>query len=204
MLYGEPAPAENVRVNVGTEKDNAILTWAKVHQERKYLEDLLLDEDAFAGMKLLDIGSSAVPSALCFKDCDVFCLEPLLPELLKIGYPFWYYDKRARFIYGFAEEMPFPDSFFDAIIAVNSLDHVDDFYRCSAEIRRVSKPDVKLRFHLHYHKATSTEPLELSDAIVAQAFSWCAGFHKVGAAKTKRGTQLDLASDEIFTVWSNF
>jgi hypothetical protein len=25
MLYGEPAPAENVRVNVGTEKDNAIL-----------------------------------------------------------------------------------------------------------------------------------------------------------------------------------
>ncbi len=130
-------------------------------------------------MKLLDIGSSAVPSALCFKDCDVFCLEPLLPELLKIGYPFWYYYKRARFIYAFAEEMPFPDSFFDAIIAVNSLDHVDDFYRCSAEIRRVSKPDVKLRFHLHYHKATSTEPLELSDAIVAQAFSWCAGFHKV-------------------------
>lgn len=203
-LYGERSPTNDVKIRVGSERDNAILTWAKVHQEPKYLEDLDLMVNAFDGMRLLDIGSSAVPSALCFKNCEVFCLEPLLPDQLKLHYPFWAYEQRARFVFGFAEAMPFPNSFFDAVISVNALDHVDDLATSVKEIRRVSKPNAKFRFHMHYHKASATEPIELNDAIVERAFVWCQNFHKHSESKKKRGSTLAADSDESFCVWSNF
>jgi SAM-dependent methyltransferase len=203
-LYGEPPPAEDAKVRVGSERDNAILTWAKVWQQAKYLADLELTENAFEGMRLLDVGSSSIPSGLCFKNCELFCLEPLLPEHLKLGFPFWAYEQRARFIYGFSEAMPFPDSFMDAVISVNALDHVDDFAQTVREIRRVSTHNARLRFHLHYHKATVTEPIELNDDIVAHAFSWCSNFHKHSESKNKRGCQLDSEINERFCVWTNF
>ncbi len=202
-LYGEPPPKETEKVRIGSLQDNAILTWIKIHQERKYLEDLLLEPSAFAGMRLLDIGAAAAPSALVFENCDVYCLDPLLPEFMKLGFPFWAYDKRARFVYGYAEHMPFPDSFFDAVISVNALDHVDDFAKTAAEIKRVLKPGGRLRFHLHYHPPTECEPLSLNDTVVRRAFAWCEGFRKIHESNRKRGEEVDLAT-ERFTVWTNF
>lgn len=204
-LYGTPCPTEAQRIIVGSDRDNAILTYAKLHQEPIYLSTLECDPNTFAGCKLLDIGSSAIPSALAFQDMELYCLEPLLPDQLRIGYPFWAYEKRVRFIYGFSEKMPFPDDFFDAAISVNALDHVDDFSVTAQEIKRVTKPGAKLRFHLHFHKATTTEPIELTDEIVSKAFGWCPDFRKVSEFRERNGIQLnpDLP-DEVHTIWSNF
>ena len=86
----------------------------------KYLEDLQLEENTFSGLQIVDIGSGPHPSAAAFKNCKIFCLDPLLPEYLKTGFPFHIYEERVRFAYGYSENMPFTDQFFDAIISVNA------------------------------------------------------------------------------------
>lgn len=70
-------------------------------------------------MKLLDIGSGPMPSATCFKDCQLYCLEPLLPKYLEAGFPLHYY-KNFKFIHGVSENIPIEDNFFDAVISVQA------------------------------------------------------------------------------------
>jgi SAM-dependent methyltransferase len=201
VLYEEPSPV--TRQQGYDEASSAIQTWIEVHQKAKYLQDLQLTDQVFSGEKILDIGSGPLPSALAFKDCEVYCLDPLYPLYLEAGYPLHIYESRAKFACGFSEKMPFETGFFDSIISVNALDHVDDFFATAQEIKRVLKPNGKLRFHLHYHSKTPTEPLELNDAVVSEAFSWAENFKKILQTKEKRGTRL-TGDDESFTVWSNF
>ncbi|MDI3484790.1 MAG: hypothetical protein PWQ50_10 [Methanolobus sp.] len=201
-LYGELAPSNEEKIVKGNLRENAILTWAKLHQEKKYLEDLRLDNDVFQDLIVLDIGSGGIPSGLAFENCSLYCLDPLMHLFRKLGYPFRYYDPRATFIQGFAEKLPFSDNTFDAIISVNSLDHVDELKKSISEIQRVLKPSGMLRLHLHYHISTILEPIELNDAIVQQMFSWCKGLHKVYESKFKRGSVLE-APDEKYALWSN-
>jgi SAM-dependent methyltransferase len=202
-LYEEPAPGPDQRVNGYNHTYNAILTWLKIHQETKYLEDLHLQSNAFTGMKLLDIGSGPIPSAQVYTGTELYCLDPLIPLYLEAGFPGHIYDPRVKLVFGFSEKMPFQDHFFDAIISVNALDHVDDFHATAREIERVLKPGGKMRFHLHYHDKTVTEPLELNDAIVAKAFGWCKDFKRISDSRKKRGYTL-TDEKELYTVWSNF
>jgi SAM-dependent methyltransferase len=180
-----------------------LLTWQKLHQQPKYLEDLQLPLTAFEGLKVLDVGSGPHPSALVFSNCEIYNFDPLLPLYIEAGYPIHIYDDRVKFVYGFSEKMPFADDFFDAVISANALDHVDDFRLTANEIKRVLKPSGKLRLHLHFHPATSMEPLEINDSIVSKAFDWCEAFKKISESKAKRGTTLD-GPNESFSVWSNF
>jgi ubiquinone/menaquinone biosynthesis C-methylase UbiE len=201
-LDGNPHPTEEQKVRGHTLKDSAILTWGKIHQEAKYLQDLDLPSDAFSGMQLLDIGSGPIPSALAFKNCIVHCLDPLLPKYLEMGFPIHYYE-RTKFVHAYSEDIPYPDRYFDAIISVNALDHVDNFEKTAQEIRRILKPGGKVRFHLHYHSPTTTEPLTLNDTIVGKAFEWLPNFRKVNESKTKRGYTLSK-NDETYALWANF
>ena len=200
-LYGEPAPKSKAQVACFNEKDSAILTWLEHHQKKKYLQDLQLKSNAFSGLKVLDIGSGPFPSALVFKNCELYCLDPLWPYYLQIGYPTHYYDK-MRIVSAKAESIPLGDNYIDAIISVNAIDHVDSFLQVSKEIRRVLKKNGKLAMHIHYHEKTATEPEVLNDNIVQEAFSWCQGWHKVTQSKKKRGYKIDSAS-QIYTLWSN-
>lgn len=201
LLFGEPSPSENGKVSAHTLKDSSILTWFNVHQKTKYLEDLILEKDSFSGMKILDIGSGPFPSALAFENCEVYCLDPLLPNYIKIGFPIHYYD-RAKFIAGLSEDIPIKDNFFDAIISVNAIDHVNDIRKTALEIKRVLKPDGKLRMHVHYHKKTSAEPVEINDSIMFELFGWCKDFKKISESKNKRGYILSN-DNESYSVWSN-
>ena len=201
-LFGEPPPTESQKVVVNSLKDSAILTWEQVHQGTKYLQDLELQKNAFEGTKLLDIGSGPHPSARVFSNCEVYCLDPLLPAYISAGFPLHYYDQ-VKFVHGFAEKIQVADNFFDAVISVNALDHVDDFFQSASEIKRVLNPTGKIRLHLHYHKATSAEPIELNDQIVRDAFQWCDRFVKIGESKSKRGHTL-TEEGESYTLWSNF
>lgn len=203
VLYGEPSPNEETKILSFNKEYRALLTWLEVHQKAKYLDDLILHESAFDGLRILDIGSGPLPSALAYLNCEIYCLDPLLPAYLEVGFPIHIYEKRVKFTYGFSEKMPFVNNFFDAIISVNAIDHVDDFNLTVNEIKRVLKPGGKLRFHIHYHAKTVTEPLELNDGIVSEAFSWAKDFKKISESKQKRGSIVS-ESDEVYTLWSNF
>lgn len=199
--YMTPAPNEDQKVKCYILSHSAILTWLKLHQEVKYLEDLMLDKTAFQSLKVLDIGSGPYPSALVFEGSDLYCLDPLLPEYIKAGFPIHYYNC-VKFIYGFSENIPIRDDFFDVVISVNAIDHVDDIYSTSNEIKRVLKPGGKIRIHAHYHPKTVTEPLELNDDVMLNVFSWCNGFKKINESTQKKGSV--AAAGEVFALWSNF
>lgn len=200
-LYETPSPSENEKIKTNNPEHSAILTWTKMHQEVKYLLDLQLSKDAFKGYKLLDVGSGGIPSALAFEDCELYALDPLWADYIGAGYPIHYYD-RVKFVHGFSENMPLPDNFFDAVISVNAIDHVDDFQKTANEIKRVLKDGGKLRLHIHYHKATVPEPIELNDQIVADAFSWSKNFKKLHESNRKTG--YTAPEGETFALWSNF
>lgn len=202
ILYGEKSPSRKNKVNAPNEKDSAILTWEKMHQQPKYLDDLKLRPLSFKGLKLLDIGSGPHPSARAFKVKELYCLDPLLAEYVRVGFPLHYYDN-VKFVSAKAESMPFLDHSIDAVISVNALDHVDSFEDTALEIRRILKRNGKIRFHLHYHKATTEEPIELNDERVLSAYSWAKNMHIVSESKNKRGTKLKVPGEK-YVLWSNF
>ena len=199
--YSTPSPQEEKKVKVHNISHSAVLTWLKLHQEVKYIEDLQLEKTAFSGMRVLDVGSGPFPSAMVFEGCKLYCLDPLLPQYIKAGFPLHYYEG-VKFVYGFSENIPVENNFFDAVISVNSIDHVDNIYKTSLAIKRVLKPGGKIRIHAHYHKKTATEPLELSDNVMSKAFNWCDGFKKIRESREKKGSV--AGADEVFALWSNF
>lgn len=200
-LYKTPSPREEEKVEAPNEKDASILTWHKLHQQAKYLDNLDLAPDAFTGMKVLEVGSGPFPSASCFKNCRLYCLEPLLPEYLLAGFPLHYYED-VTFIHGFAESIPIKDNFFDAVISVNAIDHVDNITETAGEIRRVLKPGGFLRMHVHYHTPQVCEPIELTDGYFQELFGWCGDLRKLTASRTS--FSWDLPEGQSFALWSNF
>jgi SAM-dependent methyltransferase len=200
-MYGHQSPTEGQKVKVQSLKDSAILTWFEIHQKPKYLADLDLKADAFKGMKVLDIGSGPMPSGLCFNDVELYNLDPLFHLYLASGFPIHYYDN-TRFVHAYSETIPLEDSSIDAVISVNAIDHVDDIQKTAQEIKRVLKKDGKLAMHVHYHKATATEPLELNDEVFSEAFRWCKGLKRISESTTKFGFTITIP-DEKYVVWRN-
>lgn len=199
-MYATACPTDAQKIKAYFTAHAAILTWHKLHQEVKYLYDLKLDKTAFKGKKLLDIGSGPMPSATCFEGADLYCLDPLLDKYIGVGFPIHLYGD-VKFIQGFSEQIPVADNFFDAVISVNALDHVDDFEKTAADIKRVLKPGGLVIFHLHFHPPTQNEPLELSDERVSNAFLGIDNFRKLLESKDKFGYR--CADDEYYSLWSN-
>ena len=199
-LFGTPSPVE--KVNAHLEKDAAILTFFRDHQTVKYGKDLNLDTEIFSGMKVLDVGSGPFPSALYFQNAEVYCLDPLMGKYIQAGYPIHCYDKRAKFVNSMAETMPFDDEYFDAVISVNAIDHVNDFKKTALEIRRVLKPNGIFRMHVHYHPKTTAEPIELNDDIFLRHYDWVPGIKKILETNEKTGTKL-VDPRESYVIWGN-
>jgi ubiquinone/menaquinone biosynthesis C-methylase UbiE len=67
-----------------------------------------------------------------------------------------------RYVEASAENMPFPDEYFDVVSSLNSLDHVEDVARAIAEMIRVLKTDGSLLLLVEVnHPPTVTEPASL-------------------------------------------
>lgn len=201
-LYGHPSPTADKKVVDANKQLSALLTFFEIHQKTKYYKDLLLERDAFRGMKLLDVGSGPFPSGLCFEGCDVYCLDPLFDSYLSAGFPIHCYGERARFVHARAEDIPVKDAFFDAVISVNAIDHVDDFAQTARELRRVLRPGGRFRMHVHYHAKTTTEPIELNDEIFLHHYSWVDGIKRLHESKTKTGSVVE-SENELYVVWGN-
>lgn len=136
-----------------------------------YLEKLGLEADSFKGMRVLEVGSGPTAPILQFVNCARHCVDPLVNVYMEAGWPLYEYD--AKFINTGGESLPYRDGYFDAVISVNALDHVDDFERVAAEMQRVLKPGGGAYFETEYHAPTVTEPVKLTDTRVIRAFSEC-------------------------------
>jgi ubiquinone/menaquinone biosynthesis C-methylase UbiE len=209
-LVGVPPPEKDELITASGDKmKNAAMAWNLKFQQRKYLADLRLSKDAFAGKVICDLGAGPHPNALCFEGCEVYGTDHLMDEYRRIGYPMEEYGGRYHFVDGKLEKMPFEEGFFDAVIAVNSLDHIDDLAEASMEIRRVLKRNGLIRFIVEYHEPDLNEPIELNDDVMLHHFNWVAGFHKVHESRTdwswggpKEGAEAH--SERRFALWSNF
>ena len=169
-FFSFPLPEE--RVCQFDETTNALLTFIKKENEHaSYLKDLLLHPDSFRGLKIADIGSGPFPTLLVFKNCQRYCIDHLIEAYESLGFPFEPFKTDVRFLNAKSESIPVPNSYFDAIISRNALDHVDDFPATAREITRVLKPGGILHILVNYHGPTPTEPHVLDDAVITREFS---------------------------------
>lgn len=168
--WGIRPPKSEQKLNVSQIwETNAVLT---MHVMRpSYFEELQLAANCFSGKRVIEIGCGPLAPILQFDDCARHCIDPLAGLYLESGWPLFDYDAKI-FSIG-AEALPYPDGFFDAAISVNALDHVDDFERVASEMQRVVRRGGGLYFEVEYHPPTVTEPINLNDARVVEAFSRC-------------------------------
>jgi len=162
-----PVPAEKKLQVSDIWITNAVMT---LHQHNwGYEEDLQLERDAFKGERLLDVGCGPLAPILQFADCERHAIDPLLDRYIEAGWPMYDYDVRLLNVHG--ENLPYPDNWFDGVISVNALDHVDDFEAVAKEMIRVLKPGGRITFEIEYHQdPTLTEPIFLNDDVIAEAF----------------------------------
>lgn len=199
-LYNTPCPSLEQKVTGDNLLQSAILTWTELHQIPKYLDDLGVDSSCFHEMKVLDVGCGPIPSATCFEKADIYGVDPLISNYEKAGFPLSLYPN-VHFIESGAEDIPVEDHFFDVILSVNAIDHVDDLEKVARELRRVAKPDCKFLMHVHYHKATVPEPVEINDSIFSDLFGWVNG---IKVKKRSRYSFTSIAREgEEFVLWSN-
>lgn len=167
VWFGVPQPTAAQRVTTSPSwLANAILT---LHQMRPmYWESLRIPGDHFAGQRILEIGCGALVPSLVFAARERHGIDPLVDAYKSLGYPLDEFP--ITLVNCGAERMPYADGFFDSVLSVNVLDHVDDFEQTAAEIARVTKRGGGLYIEVEYHQPTDTEPLVLSDERVVQAF----------------------------------
>lgn len=121
-----------------------------------YLDHFGLTTDFYAGKRILDIGCGPRGSLEWATMAEQRVgLDPLAKQYLKMGA-----DKHGTiYIEGGAENMPFPDAYFDVVCAFNALDHVDDVGQSLTEIARVTKAGGLFLLLVEInHEPTPTEP----------------------------------------------
>jgi ubiquinone/menaquinone biosynthesis C-methylase UbiE len=148
---------------------NAVMTMH--HMRPSYHEEIGVGADHFVGQRVLEIGNGPLAPILQFDNCERHGVDPLNNSYMEAGWPLYAYD--AKFLSIPAEKLPYPDGYFDAVISVNALDHVDDFGAVTSEMQRVLKKGGEVRFEVEYHRPTVTEPLELTDDVIRAAFRKC-------------------------------
>jgi len=141
--------------------------WAE--QKDYYPGHLDIPDDHNCG-RLLDVGAGPILPARRLKSDELWCVDPLFARYAEAGFPIG--ESRAILLPFHAENLwGIPSGFFDTVVSVNAMDHVDHFEQAVAEIRRVAKPGALIRLRLTYHAPTETEPMQLSDQRAAAAFA---------------------------------
>lgn len=199
-LYNTPAPAPAEKVVLENPLHSWILTWLNMHQKPKYLLELNVDALQFIGKKVLDVGAGPIPSATCFYGSDLYLLDPLMSMYKELGFPHQLYPE-INFIEASAEKIPIEDDFFDAIISVNALDHLDNLELVAKELKRVAKENCTFIMHVNYHTPTICEPIEINDTIIHDLFGWIPGLRKVSQSRRAYCSISD--EEDEYVLWSN-
>jgi len=203
-LYGFACPSEpqKVKSERGMPID-AMETWLRCFQMPKYVGDLQLTGNSFQGLRLLDVGCGPFPNLLAFNNCLRIGIDPLVHEYQKVGFPLDVWSNDFTYCRCKAEDIPFPARSFDAVVSVNAIDHVDDYAQTAREIRRVLRSPGIFRMHVHYHRRTVCEPIELNDELFLAHYSWVCGLRKIheGGSQNLGGTKANPG--ERYVVWGN-
>jgi SAM-dependent methyltransferase len=167
-----PFPTEEQKSKGHERERDALLTYIRVENEHAtYLQDLALSCDAFDGMKVGDIGSGPFPTLMVFKNCERYCIDPLLDAYRWFGFPLDEFASDVTYINAQAEKIPLPGGFLDAVVSRDALDHVSSFHGAASEIKRILKREGILHMLVNCHKPTGTEPLQLTDKMVIDEFA---------------------------------
>jgi len=129
------------------------------HYQQHYTDLFGLTTEDYRNKKVLDIGCGPRGS-LEWADvaAERYGLDPLANEYLKLGAG----KHKMSYVSAPSEAIPFADGYFDIVASFNSLDHVDDLDRTSAEIGRVTKPGGRFLLVVEInHPPTPTEPITL-------------------------------------------
>jgi SAM-dependent methyltransferase len=112
------------------------------------VEALLRRCGAKAGARILDVGAGTggyLPAAKRLGDVYVVDADPSVLELVPEGA---YKEKRCADL----RSLPYPDGFFDIIMAYDILEHVDDDARAVSEVHRCLKPGGAFIFTVPAHQ----------------------------------------------------
>lgn len=139
------------------------VAWEKTFP--RYRRDLMLGETDLVGQRVLDLGCGPHGGLIGFQGCDRFGADPLIVDYLSLGYPL---DEHGiAYVECRCEELPFPEAYFDTVITVNALDHVDDLAAAVREIARVLTPGGRLRGQMNFHEGgRPAEPQALSHGLL--------------------------------------
>lgn len=169
LYYAKPPQEHQKITRFDNDLDNALYTWTRADWNR-YLRHLMLDEFFFEEKSVLDVGGGPLGLSRAFVGAYCYVVDPLVTEYERTGYPLVNQD--VTYICKNIEEISEShNNYFDAVISVNAIDHVDDFEQAIKAIERVVKPDGIIRIEMHYHQPTPTEPMVLNHERVANAFS---------------------------------
>ena len=201
-LYGITPPAAHEIIPADTLALSAILTWIR-KDAGKYLRHLGVPAGIFRGKRLLEVGCGPLPYALCFTECSIIALDPLLSLYLEAGYPMHSYSHRLHYICAAGEDIPLAPASVDAVLSVNAIDHVDDLRQVAREINRALTPDGLILIEAHYHDPRPLEPLAIDDAVMADLFRT----RRLRKVAERTFTQLypmyPDRRDERLAVWTN-
>ena len=134
-------------------------TLGNVHFASLFTEQFGLDRSFFVGKRILDVGCGPRGSLEWADDAARRVgIDPLVEGYRELGI-----DQHAMEYVGTpVEHLPFPDSSFDVVSSLNSLDHVDDLDAAVAEITRVLAPGGSFLLEVEFgHRPTPAEPIEI-------------------------------------------
>lgn len=135
----------------------------------RYKKDLYIDENSFKGKRVLDVGCGPHGGLIGFKESDKYGVDHLIKEYEKIGYPLE--KHKIKYCQAKSEKLPFPDSFFDVVVCVNALDHVDSLQHSIKEISRVIKKGGYFIGQINFRiTPTITEPIVLNHKSLISIF----------------------------------
>lgn len=103
--------------------------------------------------KILQIGPGA-NAEINFLSGDRFAIDPLASYFKENFRDF--IDSKVDFIEGMAEELPYPDSYFDVILILNVLDHCWNPLGVIDEIARCLRSNGMLILHLNLYKQAAS------------------------------------------------
>jgi len=186
-LYNIPFPSTFKKQELSPQE-----LWTIIFQQPHYLKSLQVSEGVFKHKKILEVGCGPVSGVGVFKNAIVYGIDPLMNDYYDIGYRFPQ-DENFTIFACRAEELTniFPKNFFDVVISVNAIDHVDDIEKTSSEINKVVKSDCLFAMNIEYHIPRICEPIVLNNKRVEKIFNWVPSLRKIEQIDNK-------------VIWRNF
>lgn len=152
------------------EGENSFNDEIKIRQSifKRYCNYFDININHFKNKIVVDIGCGPKGGLHFFKAKEKIGIDPLSDAYIKL----FHTDKQdIKYVKAFSERIPLENNFVDAVIAVNSLDHVNDFKRTIEEIYRILKFKGEILFQIDLNKKpTICEPIILRKKDFEESF----------------------------------